>query len=124
MSGSAHSEKPFKLAVPDVDIALLHDKLGLARFPDELDGTEWDYGVPLNDVKRLTEYWKTQFDWRKVEAEINNLPMFTRDIEVDGFGSLNIHYVHCRSKLDDALPLLFVHGCKLLTHGYTNIDMC
>ena len=115
MSGSAHSEKPFKLAVPDADIELLHDKLGLARFPDELDGAEWDYGVPLNDVKRLTEYWRTKFDWRKAEAEINNLPMFTRDIEVDGFGSLNIHYVHCRSKLDDALPLLFVHGCKLLT---------
>ena len=124
MSGPANSEKPFKLAVPDADIELLHDKLGLARFPDELDGAEWDYGVPLNDVKRLTEYWKTKFDWRKAEAEINNLPMFTRDIEVDGFGSLNIHYVHCRSKLDDALPLLFVHGCKLLTHGYTNIDMC
>ena len=112
MSGSAHSEKPFKLAVPDADIELLHDKLGLARFPDELDGAEWDYGVPLNDVKRLTEYWKTKFDWRKAEAEINNLPMFTRDIEVEGFGTLNIHYVHQKSEVKGAIPLLFVHGCE------------
>ena len=112
MSDPANSEKPSKLAVPDADIELLQKKLELARFPDEIDGAEWDYGVPLNDVKRLTEYWKTRFDWRKAEAEINNLPMFTRDIEVEGLGMLNVHYVHQKREVNGAIPLLFVHGCE------------
>ena len=124
MSSLSGQEEPFKLSVPDNDLELLRKKLELARFPDEIEDAGWDYGVPLSEVKRLVTYWKDKFDWRSAETKINELPMFTRDIEVDGFGSLNIHYAHCRSKLDDALPLLFVHGCKLLTHGYTNIDMC
>ena len=113
MPDPAHSEKPFKLAVPDADIELLQKKLELVRFPDELDGAAWDYGVPLDDIKRLTEYWRTQFDWKKVEAQINTLPIFTRGIEVEGFGTLNVHYVHQKSEVKGAIPLLFVHGCEL-----------
>ena len=112
MSEPTNTETPFKLAVPDADIELLYNKLQLARFPDELDDAGWDYGVPLDEVKRLTEYWKTKFDWRKAEAKMNELPMFTRDIEVDGFGTLNVHYVHQVSAVQGAIPLLFVHGCK------------
>ena len=119
MSDPTNTETPFKLAVPDADIELLHNKLQLARFPDELDDAGWDYGVPLDDVKRLTEYWKTKFDWRKAEAEINKLPMFTRDIEVEGFGTLNVHYVHQRSEVKGAIPLLFVHGCECLVFAMT-----
>ena len=106
------SEIPFRLAVPDGDIEQLRKKLALVRFPDELDGAGWDYGSPLADVKRLTEHWRNGFDWRKAEARINTLPMFTRDIEVDGFGTLNVHYVHQVSKVKGAIPLLFVHGCE------------
>ena len=111
MSTSMNAE-PFKLAVSDADIDLLHKRLDLARFPDELDGAGWNYGAPLADVKRLTAHWKNGFDWRKVEAKINELPMFTRDIEVDGFGSLNVHYIHQVSDVKNAIPLLFVHGCE------------
>ncbi|KAI1794396.1 epoxide hydrolase [Ganoderma leucocontextum] len=103
-------ETPFKLAVPDAEIDLLQKKLRLVRFPDELDGAGWDYGAPLADVKRLTAHWKNGFDWRKAEGEINKLPMFTRDIEVDGIGTLNVHYVHQVSEVKGAIPLLFVHG--------------
>ena len=112
MSHATDNEKPFKLAVPDADIDLLQRRLELVRFPDELEGTGWDYGSPLADVKRLADHWKNGFDWRKAEAEINRLPMFTRDIEVDGFGTLNIHYVHQVSEVKGAIPLLFVHGCE------------
>ena len=112
MSNSTDSQKPFKLAVSDEDIEFLHKKLGLARFPDELDGAGWDYGSPLTDIQRLTAHWKAGLDWRKAEAEINKLPMFTRDINVEGFGTLNMHYVHQRSEVKGAIPLLFVHGCK------------
>ncbi|TBU39120.1 epoxide hydrolase [Dichomitus squalens] len=104
------SAKLFTLAVSDAELHLLHRKLELARFPDELDGAGWDYGVPLADVKRLAEHWKDRFDWRKFEAKLNNLPMFTQDIEVEGFGSLNIHFIHQRSEVPNAIPLLFVHG--------------
>ena len=112
MSDAASTEKPFKIAVPDADIEHLHQALELTRFPDELDGAGWDYGAPLADVKRLAAHWKSGFEWRKVEAAINELPMFTRDIEVDGFGTLNVHYIHQVSEVKGAIPLLFVHGCK------------
>ncbi|EMD39697.1 hypothetical protein CERSUDRAFT_92190 [Gelatoporia subvermispora B] len=61
-------------------------------------------------MKRLVERWKDGYDWRKAEAEINSFPQFTRDIEVEGFGTLNIHYVHQKSTVKNAIPLLFVHG--------------
>ncbi|VDB86820.1 unnamed protein product [Peniophora sp. CBMAI 1063] len=104
------SETPFTLAVSDDALALLHKKLAMTRLPDELDDAGWDYGVPLAHVRRMVERWQIGFDWRAAEREINELPMFTRPIEVDGFGALGLHYVHQRSTRPDAIPLLFVHG--------------
>ncbi|KAH9979829.1 alpha/beta-hydrolase [Russula compacta] len=104
------SESFFQISVSDDALALLHRKLTDTRFPDELNDAGWDYGVPLSDVKRLVNKWKDGYDWRAHERELNKLPMFTRDIEVEGFGVLNIHYVHQRSAVQGAIPLLFVHG--------------
>jgi len=104
------SESPFQISVPDDALALLRRKLSEARFPDEIDDAGWDYGVPLSDLKRLVNKWKDSYDWRAHERELNKLPMFTRDIQVEGFGALNIHYVHQRSEVQGAIPLLFVHG--------------
>ena len=108
----ASSEKTFKLSVPDADLDLLRKRLDLVRLPDELDDSGWDYGVPLSDIRRLVNRWRDGYDWRAAEAKINQLPQFTRDIEVDGYGTLNIHYVHQKSAASDAIPLMFVHGCK------------
>ncbi|KAI0823204.1 Alpha/Beta hydrolase protein [Trametes gibbosa] len=80
------TEHPFVLAVPDDDLALLRKKLDLVRLPDETDGAAWKHGA---------------------EADINKLPMFTRDIDVDCFGTLNIHYIQQKSEV---IPLLFSHG--------------
>ncbi|RPD56179.1 alpha/beta-hydrolase [Lentinus tigrinus ALCF2SS1-6] len=104
------NEQPYSISIPDSELNLLKKKLELSRFPDELEGAGWDYGVPLPHVKRLAEYWKDGFDWRKSEAALNRLPMYTRDIDVEGFGTLNIHYVHQKSDVANAIPLLFVHG--------------
>ncbi|KAL1676600.1 Alpha/Beta hydrolase protein [Schizophyllum commune] len=105
------SETPFKIAISDERLALLKTKLDLTIFPDELEDSGRDYGVPLADIKRLVEYWRTGFNWRAQEAALNaELPQFTRDIDVDGFGTLNIHYVHKRSARAGAIPLYFVHG--------------
>lgn len=112
------SESPYKIAIPDEKLELLHRKLDLATFPDELEQAGWEYGAPLADIQRLVARWKDGYDWRKYEAELNaELPQFTRDIEVEGHGTLNMHYVHQKSTVPDAIPLLFVHGCK-------EIDKC
>ena len=105
------SETRFQISVTDDALAALRRKLDDAHFPDELSDAGWDYGSPLSDVKRLVGKWKDSYDWRAHEREFNKFPMFTRDIEVEGFGVLNIHYVHKKSVLESAIPLLFVHGC-------------
>jgi Epoxide hydrolase N terminus len=109
-------ESRFQISVPDDALALLQRKLADVRFPDELGDAGWDYGVPLSDVKRLVNIWKDRYDWRAHERELNQLPMFTRDIEVEGFGILNVHYIHQRSELESAIPVLFVHGCTWNDH--------
>lgn len=107
------TETPFKIAVPDESLASLKKKLDLTRLPDELENVGRDYGVPLKDIQRLIAYWKDGYDWKKHEAQLNEeLPQFTRDIEVEGFGTLNIHYVHKKSSVPSAIPLLFIHGCE------------
>ncbi|KAJ7062248.1 Alpha/Beta hydrolase protein [Mycena amicta] len=105
------SESPFNISIPPALLSSLHQKLTLTRLPDELDDAGWEYGVPLADMQRLLERWQNGFDWRAQETKINEeLPQFTRDIDVEGHGTLNIHYVHKKSERVDAIPLLFVHG--------------
>ena len=71
-------ETPFQLHVSDIDLENLHHKLRLTRFPDELADEDWDYGVPLADIKRLVARWQTGFDWRSCERAINDIPQYTR----------------------------------------------
>lgn len=106
---------PFTISVPDAALDELKQKLAHASFPDELvDAEQWAYGVPLADVKRLANYWRDGFDWRKAEASLNELPNFTTTLMVERFGLINIHFVHQQSPVEGAIPLLFVHGCKCL----------
>jgi len=105
------SEQPFQISVPEEALSLLKRKLDDTRLPDEVDSADWDYGVPLADIKRLAERWRNGYDWRAHERELNKLPMFTCPVEVEGFGELNVHYVHQKSSVNGAIPLLFVHGC-------------
>ncbi|KAJ2924887.1 hypothetical protein H1R20_g12195, partial [Candolleomyces eurysporus] len=115
MSQALSSEKPFQISISSFDLTLLRQKLELVRLAHEVDNAGWDYGVPLSEIKRLTAYWKDTFlpKWHEHEAKLNEDlgPQFTRDIEVDGgFGKINVHYVHRKSAVVDAVPLLFVHG--------------
>lgn len=106
------SIKPYTISVPDSKLQRLARKLEVSELPDELGQAGWDYGAPLTDIKRLTAYWKEKYDWRKQEAKINELPNYHTDIQVDGFESLDIHFVHQKSDVEGAIPLLFSHGCK------------
>ncbi|KAL9600164.1 MAG: hypothetical protein Q9179_003298 [Wetmoreana sp. 5 TL-2023] len=102
--------EPFTVSVTDEKLQRLREKLSLTTFPDELDEAGWNYGAPLADIKRLTKYWQESYDWQEAEAKINELPNYKTPIEVDGFGTLDIHFVHQRSPVDGGIPLLFVHG--------------
>ena len=117
------SEQPFKVHVSDAEIALLRQKLDLVRFPDELEDARWDYGAPLADIQRLVARWKDGYDWRKAEEKVNRIPQFTRDIKIDGFTTLNIHYIHQRSTVAKAIPLLFVHGCAWISVLFCDINV-
>lgn len=104
--------QPFKIAVPQSKIDTLKTKLSLASFPDELAGAKWDMGAPLADVKRLANTWES-WDWRQAEERLNQtLPQFHTGIKVDGFDELDIHFVWQKSEVKNAIPLLFVHGCR------------
>ncbi|MGW4527486.1 epoxide hydrolase family protein [Amycolatopsis sp. NPDC004378] len=96
---------PFRIDIPDADLADLHDRIGRTRWPDQLDGVGAAYGVPLDRVQQLAKYWQTGYDWRAHEARLNALPQFTT--EIDG---QNIYFIHVRSPEPNALPLLLIHG--------------
>lgn len=76
-------------------------------------------GAPLEDIKRLTTYWREGFDWRKTEKELNDsLPQYTTAVSVEGFEEdVDVHFVYQRAKgveTGTGIPLLFLHGCMLL----------
>lgn len=96
---------PYKIAVPEAVLTDLKDRLARTRFPDEIEGSGWDYGTNLAYLRELVAYWRTRFDWRAAERRLNELPQFTT--RIDG---LDIHFVHKRSARADAMPLVFVHG--------------
>lgn len=105
--------EPFQISVPQEKIDNLKSKLSHAEFPDEPIDAQWDQGVPLADMKRLTKAWE-KWDWRQAEERLNRtLPQFHTGVKVDGFEELDIHFVWQKSGVKNAIPLLFVHGCKL-----------
>jgi pimeloyl-ACP methyl ester carboxylesterase len=97
--------RPFRVEVPQAALDDLHERLARTRWPDELPGAGWDYGIPLGYVKELAEHWRTTYDWRRHEALLNQHPQFTTTID-----GTNVHFLHVRSPEPDALPLLVTHG--------------
>ena len=96
---------PFKVAVPSTDIADLHKRLSLVRWPTAETVPNPSQGVPLARMKALVDYWQHGYDWRRFEGQINRLPQFRTTI--DGLG---IHFIHVRSPHAEATPLLLTHG--------------
>jgi epoxide hydrolase len=96
---------PFRIEIPQSALDDLQARLERTRWPDELPGTGWDYGVPLQYVRRLADRWRAGYDWRAWEARLNELPQFTTTID-----GQNVHFIHVRSPEPDALPLIATHG--------------
>jgi pimeloyl-ACP methyl ester carboxylesterase len=97
--------RPYRIEIPQADLDDLHDRLARTRWPSVIEGTGWERGVPVPYLKELAEYWRTEFDWRAQEAELNTFPQFVTT--VDG---QDIHFLHVRSPEPDALPLILTHG--------------
>jgi microsomal epoxide hydrolase len=97
--------QPFRIDIAQADLDDLRDRLARTRWPDQLAGVGWDYGIPLDYVRELAEYWRTGYDWRVHEARLNAFDQFTTVID-----GQRVHFLHVRSAEPDALPLIITHG--------------
>ncbi|WP_407070327.1 epoxide hydrolase family protein [Phyllobacterium endophyticum] len=97
--------RPFEINFSDEALADLKRRLSHARLPEEEPVDDFSQGVPLKTVRQVLEHWRDKYDWRKVEARLNAVPNYLT--EIDG---LDIHFIHVRSKHEDALPIIVTHG--------------
>ncbi len=96
---------PYRIDMPQSDLDDLYERLDRTRWPDELPGAGWAYGIPRDYLKELAHYWRHVYDWRSAEAKLNQWPQFTTTID-----GANIHFAHVRSPEPYATPLLMTHG--------------
>ncbi|MBL4584829.1 MAG: epoxide hydrolase [Pseudomonadales bacterium] len=96
---------PFKIDIDEQQLTDLQQRLALTRWPEKETPTDWSQGIPLSYVKELVEYWKTSYNWRERETLLNRFDQFKTEIN-----GLNIHFIHQRSKVADATPLIITHG--------------
>ena len=99
------SAQPFTIDVPQATLDDLRERLARTRWPDQLEGANWDYGTNLDYLKELVAYWHDRFDWRAQEAKLNQFAQFRA--EIDGLG---VHFIHERGKGPDPTPIIIMHG--------------
>ena len=95
----------FHIGLEDSLLQDLRDRLRRTRFPDQIEGTNWEYGIPISYLRELVEYWRDIYDWRAQEAHLNSFGQFRT--QIDG---QSIHFIHAKSPHADAFPLLITHG--------------
>lgn len=96
---------PFQIRVPDAQLSDLKERLARTRWPDAIPGSGWTYGFDLDYIRALQSYWLDHFDWRRHEAEWNQLPHYQADIQ-----GLKIHFIHVRGTGSNPLPIIITHG--------------
>src|ERR1700726_1151903 len=97
--------RPFHVNVPETELTELRRRINAIKFPERETVTDATQGVQLATMQALARYWATEYDWRRIEPKLNALPQFIT--EIDG---LDIHFIHVRSKHENALPLIVTHG--------------
>ena len=97
--------RPFEVNIPEAELVELRKRINATRWPEKEPVADHSQGVPLATMQKLARYWATEYDWRKVEARLQVLPQFIT--EIDG---LDIHFIHVRSKHENALPVIVTHG--------------
>ncbi len=104
-SEQADAIRPFHVNIPEAELTELRRRINATKWPERETVADASQGVQLATIQALAQYWGTDYDWRKVEARLNALPNFIT--EIDG---LDIHFIHVRSKHENALPLIVTHG--------------
>jgi pimeloyl-ACP methyl ester carboxylesterase len=97
--------RPFHVNVPEKDLVDLRRRVAATRWPDKETVTDQSQGVQLAKLQALVRYWGTDYNWRKVEAKLNALPMFVTPID-----GIDIQFVHVKSRHPNAMPLIITHG--------------
>lgn len=95
----------FEIHVDDSILDDLRRRLARTRIPDQIGGTGWDYGIPMDYLGELIDYWLAKYDWRDQEMRLNEVEHFRTTID-----GQSIHFIHHRSPRDDAFPILLTHG--------------
>ena len=104
-NNSGSDIRPFRVSFPDEALVDLRRRIAATQWPERETVADASQGVPLATIQELARYWATEYDWRKGEKRLNALPQFIT--EIDG---LDIHFIHVRSRHDNALPLIVTHG--------------
>src|SRR5512132_243336 len=97
--------RPFHVEIPDEQIDDLRRRISATRWPSKELVADRSQGVQLAAAQALARYWANDYDWRKAEAKLNALPQFITNID-----GVDIHFIHVRSRHDNALPLIMTHG--------------
>ena len=105
VTAEATAIRPFRIEVPEEQLAELRRRIEATRWPSKELVADRSQGVQLATLQALARYWTTEYDWRRCEARLNALPQFTT--EIDG---VEIHFIHVRSRHENALPLIMTHG--------------
>lgn len=116
----------FKVNIPQSEIDDLKRRIKETRWLNEVNSSDWEFGTSLSYLKELSTYWEQEFDWRKIENEINSFPNYTTKID-----NHKIHFLHIKSKQKNAIPLLITHGwpgsfiemLKIIPHLINNFDI-
>ena len=103
--GSSTAVRQFQIGFAEAELDDLRRRINATRWPERETVNDDSQGVPLATMQELARYWATDYDWRRCEAKLNALPNFMT--EIDG---LDIHFIHVRSRHEDALPLIVTHG--------------
>ncbi|MGZ3707971.1 MAG: epoxide hydrolase family protein, partial [Bdellovibrionota bacterium] len=105
-TNNQHAIRPFHMSpAPETELSELRRHIGATRWPERETVKDASQGVQLATIQAVASYWATTYDWRKIEAKMSALPQFIT--EIDG---LEIHFIHVRSKHENALPLIVTHG--------------
>lgn len=99
------SIRAFRIDIPQVELDELKQRILSTRWPEKETVSDQSQGVQIATMRKLSDYWATDYNWRKAEAKLNSLPQFITNID-----GLDVHFIHVRSKHPNALPLIITHG--------------
>src|SRR5678816_3228885 len=105
MSMDSGAIRPFQVNFPEARLVDLRKRVNATVWPDKETVSDESEGIQLAVIQKLAKYWANEYDWRRCEAQINAVPNFIT--EIDG---LDIHFIHVRSKHENALPIVITHG--------------